>query len=740
MNTVPPSIAGTPTQGQTLTLTPGTWTGATSTSNQWMYCTSTDNTTCTTAIAGATGTTYLLGTTDVGRYIGVVETATDTDTATATVATQTSTSNAIGPIAALPPAPVNTAPPQISGTFIAGQVLAEGGDTWSNSPTSFAYQWLRCTSGVCNKPITNGGNAQTYTIKPSADTGHTLEVQVTATNAGGSATATSAQTPVIATATPVPVNQAAPTISGTLQVGQTLTEGAASWTNSPTGFAYQWLRCDSSRANCQAITGATAKTYTLTSTDLGATMQVAESATNAGGTSTAYSGVTESSVATPAGVVPPPSVSPGSAPTVLGDPQFGRTLTGSGAQFSGNPGTFSYQWLRCSALGCVAIPGATGATYTPTSGDVGDSIAFAETASNSGGTSSSVQSARTGAITAPSTTALQANSSSPVAGQTVTLIATVTSAAGSVKPAGTVDFHSGSAAIPGCVGLALGNATPTAVCQASFPASVANVTAAYSATPGTFITGSTSSPSTLTVGRAATTVTVATSAHATLGAKTTYTATVNAPAGNVLAPTGRITFTDGGKSMKGCGSKALAAHAAPCSVKYLGIKQHRIAAHYSGDVNFAPSASITSHVLVQPQAPRGFVAVYMNWTFGYSLHSTRITSLTASGLSTGIHITVSCSGGGCPFARSALAVPASGKCGKGKTATSGCLAGPSVNLTPIFDKAHLHVGTKVSVAITHRNWVGKYYRFTIRPSHLPTILVSCLAVNGTRPGVGCSAR
>jgi Bacterial Ig-like domain (group 3) len=642
----------------------------------------------------------------------------------------------IGPVA--PPAPVNTARPRISGTYIAGQILAESGDSWSNSPTSFTYQWLRCTSGVCNKAITNGGNAQTYTLK-AADVGHTLEVQVTATNAGGSTTATSDQTPVIATAVPVPVNTGAPTISGTLQVGQTLTEGAASWTNSPTSTAWQWRRCDSNRVNCQDIPGATAKTYTLTSTDLGATMQVAESATNAGGTATAYSGVTASAVATPAGIVPPPSANPGSAPSVSGAAQFGETLTASGAQFAGNPGTFSYQWLRCNAVGCVAIPGANGATYTPGSSDLGETIAVAETASNTGGTSGTVVSPRTDTITAPSTTGLQANSSTPVAGQTVTLIATVTSAAGSVKPAGTVDFHSNGTTIPGCAGVALGSAAPTAVCQTSFPASVANVTAAYSAAAGTFITGSASSPTTITVARARTTVTVAASAHVSLGNKTTYTATVHPPTGSRLSPTGRVTFTDAGKTIKGCGNKALAAHKAGCSVKYLGLKQHRISARYGGDGNFAPSASITSHVLVQPQAPRGVVAAAMYWSFGYSLHSTQIKSLNATGLSAGMRIALTCRGGGCPFATQAVTVVAHGKCSKAAKAR-GCVAAPSFNLASMFHRAHLHVGTQVIVAVTHRAWLGKYYRFTIRAGRKPLAEVSCLAVNGTRPGVGCSAR
>ena len=97
-----------------------------------------------------------------------------------------------------------------------------------------------------------------------------------------------------------------------------------------------------------------------------------------------------------------------------------------------------------------------------------------------------------------------------------------------------------------------------------------------------------------------------------------------------------------------------------------------------------------------------------------------------------------CQGAGCPFAHRAMTVSARGKCGK--HARRGCVAAPSFNLASIFHRAHLGVGTRVAVAVTHRGWVGKYYRFTIRKGHKPSIDVSCLAVNGTRPGVGCSAR
>jgi Bacterial Ig-like domain (group 3) len=729
------TITGAATQGTTVTSDAGaaSWTNSPTTADQWYDCpTNKVSTACNpvvgTGTAGSatsgTGTTYTIQAADVNQYLYLNETASNA------AGTGTANSNVIGPVVAVPVSdPTN--PPSISGSTVTGQTLTANVGTWSNAPTSYTYQWMQCAAGTCSSV---GTGVNTYPLT-SADQGDTIEVTVTAMNtAGSSAAVTSAAVgPVVP---PAPTYSAAPGINGTTQSGETLTEKAGSWPGYTGQLSIQWYRC---AATCTAVAGATGSTYLLTDTDVGAQMQVTETATNAGGSTTAPSSLSDP-IKDKTGVVAPPAAAPGSVPTIGGTLQLGRTLTATSAGFINNPSAFGNQWLRCNALGCSAIPGANDLTYTPSSADVGDSIAFSETASNSGGTSNPVQSGRTGTITAPSTTTLQASSGSPAAGQTVTLIATVTSAAGSVKPAGTVDFHDGNTAIAGCTGLALGSGAPTAVCQTSFSASVANVTAAYSATPGTFITGSTSSATALLVGRAATTVTVATSGHATLGAKTTYTATVNAPAGDVLTPTGRITFTDGGKSIKGCGSTALAARHAPCSVKYLGITQHRIAAHYDGDANFAPSASITSHVLVQPKAPSGFVAVFMNWTFGYTPHSTRIKSLTASGLSKGIHVTVTCSGGGCPFAHRTLARPASGKCGKGKTVKRGCLPASSVNLAPIFHEAHLRVGTKVTLAVTHPNWVGKYYRFTIRSSHLPKILVSCLAVNGTRPGVGCSAQ
>ena len=96
--------------------------------------------------------------------------------------------------------PANTALPTITGTPTVGQTLTARDGTWTNSPTSFAYQWLRCNGGGNNCVKVANGTQKTYTLV-GADAGRTMRVEVTATNADGSATARSAQTAVVAPAT-----------------------------------------------------------------------------------------------------------------------------------------------------------------------------------------------------------------------------------------------------------------------------------------------------------------------------------------------------------------------------------------------------------------------------------------------------------------------------------------------------------------------------------------------------------
>ena len=92
--------------------------------------------------------------------------------------------------------PVNKTLPTVPGTAVVGVSLVAKRGTWSGSPTSFRFAWVRCdTNGAACAGIT-GANSKIYT--PSlADVGHTLRVKVTAKNASGSTAATSHQTGVV---------------------------------------------------------------------------------------------------------------------------------------------------------------------------------------------------------------------------------------------------------------------------------------------------------------------------------------------------------------------------------------------------------------------------------------------------------------------------------------------------------------------------------------------------------------
>jgi hypothetical protein len=90
-----------------------------------------------------------------------------------------------------------------------------------------------------------------------------------------------------------PQNTAAPTISGTPQVGQTLTANNGTWSSDTTPtFSYQWQRCDGAGANCAAISGATAQTFVVQTAEASATLRVVVTAKNASGSTAATSAQT----------------------------------------------------------------------------------------------------------------------------------------------------------------------------------------------------------------------------------------------------------------------------------------------------------------------------------------------------------------------------------------------------------------------------------------------------------------
>jgi hypothetical protein len=218
-----------------------------------------------------------------------------------------------------PAAPTNTVAPAITGTPAVGQLLTVSNGTWTGTPLVFNYQWKANGTNV-------GSAVNTYT-PTSADIGKTITCTVTAVNAGGSTPATSAGVgPVTSGA---PVNTVAPAISGTAQVGATLTATPGTWTNSPTSYAYQWK---SGGANV----GSNSSTYVPVTGDIGNTITVTVTATNAQGSTPATSAATSAVLpAAPTNTV---------LPVITGTPQVGSVLTVSDGTWTGSPTSFSYQW------------------------------------------------------------------------------------------------------------------------------------------------------------------------------------------------------------------------------------------------------------------------------------------------------------------------------------------------------------------------------------------------------------
>src|SRR5438105_12488541 len=186
------------------------------------------------------------------------------------------------PANALPPK--TTSPPTIEGKFQVGETVTAGNGSWANNPTAYAYQWQRCSSSGAACADIAGATSKSYKLT-SAEVGRTVRVLVTASNADGKETANSHPSPIISDSS-APRNTVRPTISGTAQVGQTMTVSNGTWTGGVTSYSYQWQRCDQNGQACLNISGATSRTYGVRSDDVASTLRAEVTAHNAAGKTT----------------------------------------------------------------------------------------------------------------------------------------------------------------------------------------------------------------------------------------------------------------------------------------------------------------------------------------------------------------------------------------------------------------------------------------------------------------------
>ena len=377
-----PTISGTAQVGETLTAdTSGVADADGLTNVSYSYQWLADDA----AIAGATGFTYTLAAADEGKAIRVEVSFTD-DAGN----DESLTSAATGAVDARPNSPA-TGAPAITGTAQVGETLtadASGiADADGLANATFGYQWLAGDTDIA------GASGLTYTLTDSEES-KAITVQVGFTDdADNEETLTSAATAAVA-AKPNSPATGAPTIDGTVQVGEPLTANTSGVADadglSSVQYEYQWLADDAE------IAGATGLIYTVAAADEGKAITVQVSFTDDAG-----NGETLTSAATDAVAAAPTPNSPATGvPSVSGTAQVGETLTAHTSGIADADGlddvSFTYQWLADDA----DISGATNATYTLAAADEGKAVKVEVSFTDDAGNDESLTSAATEAVAA----------------------------------------------------------------------------------------------------------------------------------------------------------------------------------------------------------------------------------------------------------------------------------------------------------------------------------------------------
>jgi hypothetical protein len=357
-----PSIGGTPQIPRTLTADPGVWSlPPDDVAYSWQRCDADGASHC---LLVGSADHYALSDPDDGHAI-VLSVA-------VTAAGQSATAHSPALLVTEAPVPQNTVAPSLSGTPARARTLTAVPGGWTNNPTRFSYQWRRCDAAGCRDVA--GATASSYTLTRD-DEGAAMLVAVTAENAAGTGTATSARTAAVAAAPPV--NTARPVIAGAAAQGATLTASGYAWqATADTSYAVSWERCDAS--GCRPIPGATGVQYTPVAADVGATLVAVSTAANPDGTASARSD--RSATVVPAAprwaALPVLSTAAGHVGDVLGITP--GVWTGPAVT------TDAVQLMRCTNV-CTARGAANVASYTVASGDLGAILRVRETAANAGG-------------------------------------------------------------------------------------------------------------------------------------------------------------------------------------------------------------------------------------------------------------------------------------------------------------------------------------------------------------------
>ncbi|GHH69341.1 hypothetical protein GCM10017772_14150 [Promicromonospora soli] len=259
----------------------------------------------------------------------------------------------------------------VVGTAQVGATLTANRGTWTPVPSSMTYVWM--ADGV---PIA-GATTSSLTVPESA-LGKRISVAVTGARANyTNLTRTSTQTvPVLGVFAPSRL----PSVSGTVQVGKTLTANRWTWAPTPTTVKYQW------RLDGNAVSGATSKTWTVPASAKGKKVSVAITGARTGYTTKTLVSPTTAAVKAGAFVAP--------KPTVTGTVKVGSTLKAVRGTWTPQPSTVKYQWK----VGGVAVKGATNYWFKVPTSAKGKRVAVVVTGSRTGYVTKTVTSALTSMV------------------------------------------------------------------------------------------------------------------------------------------------------------------------------------------------------------------------------------------------------------------------------------------------------------------------------------------------------
>ena len=324
-----PDISAGFSVGKTITVNVGTWDDGVTTAIQWLR----DDQ----PILGETSNSYTVVFGDLSHSMSVQVTGSKPGFTPVTVKT-TPLQTMLGTMTLTPL-------PKILGIVKVGETVTADLGQWDEGVTT-KVQWL------ANGVWINGATSASYTVGPEFS-GLPLSLNVIAEKTGYSS--------FTWTSNPVNVQSgaftmsSAPTVSGTMQTGQTLTAVPGTW-DAGVSFLYQWFR------EGYQIDGATSRQYTLTSADVGFNLTV-----RVRGIKSGYTGPDQNSAQRLASL----GAMTTRQPKILGTAKVNKVVRASvSAWLSG--ASIRYFWL----LDGKSIPGAYKSSYAITKDQKGHKLSL----------------------------------------------------------------------------------------------------------------------------------------------------------------------------------------------------------------------------------------------------------------------------------------------------------------------------------------------------------------------------